>query len=129
MTTNANAAVAATSLIECDGGEGDAMPDRRRRGSDQAPAIPALLTAEEVATQLGCQPEQINALAAAHALPAVKFGRSWRFPASALHHFLHQQALAHLKSPAPHASNPATPQPTTRKRGGPADLRRTVKVV
>lgn len=72
----------------------------------------AVLTAEQVADALGCEAEHVNALAAAKKLPAVKFGRSWRFPIAALNDYLARQAMAHIESP------PA-PQPsiTARSRG------------
>lgn len=61
-----------------------------------------VLTPEQVAEVLGCTPEHVNALAASHNLPAVKFGRSWRFPAAALERFLDEQATANLRISAQH---------------------------
>lgn len=59
-----------------------------------------ILTPEQVAEALGCEPGHVNALAASHRLPGVKFGRSWRFPASALTRFLDEQAMANLMRPS-----------------------------
>ncbi|MGE0769860.1 MAG: helix-turn-helix domain-containing protein [Hyphomicrobiaceae bacterium] len=58
------------------------------------------LTAEQVAEALGCTPEHVNELASAHKIPAVKFGRSWRYPAAAVNAFLAQQAMSHIEPPA-----------------------------
>ncbi|WP_428984516.1 helix-turn-helix domain-containing protein [Ralstonia thomasii] len=58
-----------------------------------------VLTPEQVAGVLGCEPEHVNSLAASHRLPAVKFGRSWRFPSAALARYLDEQATAHLQRP------------------------------
>lgn len=63
-----------------------------------APALD-VLTAEQVAEALGCTPEHIDSLAAAHKIPAVKYGRSWRYPASAVNAFLVQQAMNHIERP------------------------------
>lgn len=130
MNMNANADLAAPSLIDPGTGHRAGEPlFLRRRAADQAAPMPGILSAEEVATQLGCQPQQINALAAAHALPAVKFGRSWRFPAAALNVFLNQQAMAHVSQPAPVSGTSSTPRRYPAKRRGPVDLSQTVKVV
>lgn len=53
-----------------------------------------LLTVEQVAEALGNAPGHVNALAASRSLPAVKYGRSSRFPSEALSRFLDQQATA-----------------------------------
>lgn len=58
-----------------------------------------VLTAEEVARLLGCDPEYVNALAATHELPAIKIGLFWRFPAGALATHLDAQANANLLLP------------------------------
>jgi len=36
-----------------------------------------ILTAEEVASLQGCETQHVNSLAAHHALPAIRYGRSW----------------------------------------------------
>lgn len=85
-----------------------------------------LLTAEQVAEALGCTPEHVNALAASRNLPAVKFGRSWRFPSAALARFLEEQATANLTLPIQHVQAPAPIKAT--KRGKPLpDLMRAAR--
>jgi len=100
----------------------------KRRATDRCRASVDVLSADELAQRLGCEPEHINALAASHALPAIKIGRSWRFPTSALNAFLHARAMAHLAmTPADYS----TGEPTlagSRRASRPADLNRTVKV-
>lgn len=85
------------------------------------------LSADDVAHLLGCEPQHVNALAAAHAIPAVKFGRSWRFPAHALNVFLNQQAMAHLTKETP-STTAASISRTSSTRHGRPDLSQTVKV-
>lgn len=82
------------------------------------------LTSEDVAEVLGCDVQRINALAAAHRLPAIKYGRSWRFPVDALHQYLHQEANAHLNSSVTTTSK----LPGSRSHRSLPDLTRTVKV-
>ncbi len=83
-----------------------------------------VLNAEQVAEVLGCTPEHVNALAASHNLPAVKFGRSWRFPSAALTRFLDEQAMANLTLPV----HPATPPTKATPRGKPLpDLMRAAR--
>jgi excisionase family DNA binding protein len=97
-----------------------------RRASDRLAATLDALSADDVAALLGCEPQHINALAAAHAIPAVKFGRSWRFPASALNAFIAQQAMANLTPTAAPEGTPAL-RATPAKKQRP-DLSRTVRV-
>jgi excisionase family DNA binding protein len=85
----------------------------------------ALLTAEQVAERLGCEVQTVNEKAAAHQLPAVKYGRSWRFPVEALNQHLAEQALEHVRQPRRHAravpaASPASARP---------DLTKLVRVV
>ena len=76
---------------------------------------------------LGCEAQHVNTLAAAHALPAVKFGRSWRFPAHALNAFINQQAMAHLAPKTQALSGaPILRAPSSKRQR--ADLSRTVRV-
>jgi excisionase family DNA binding protein len=102
------------------------IPSNRRATDRGWPGVD-VLSAEELASRLGCEPEHINALAAAHALPAVKIGRSWRFPAAAINAFLNQQAMAHLRPTA--LTTNRSPQFNARsgKKARP-DLSRSVKV-
>lgn len=59
-----------------------------------------ILTEEEVAELLGCTVETVQEKARTSVLPAIKFGRSWRFPRGALLHRLDQLALAPVVPPA-----------------------------
>jgi excisionase family DNA binding protein len=60
-----------------------------------------VLTSEQAAEALGCKPQHLDALAAQHAVPAVKYGRSWRYPVAAFNQYLVKQALEHIETPAP----------------------------
>ena len=90
------------------------------------------LPVETVARRLGCEPETLNELAARGQVPAVKFGRSWRFPAAALNQHLFDEAMKNLRretAPARAANEPSITMPSTErkiKRTRP-DLTRTVK--
>ena len=63
-----------------------------------------LLTIEQVAELLDCVPSTVTGRLARNELPGVKYGRSWRIPADALHQHLTAEAMRHLK-------RSATPQP------------------
>ena len=52
-----------------------------------------VLDEAEVAELLDCEPKTVQEKARLGKLPAVKFGRSWRFPRSALMEALHKLAL------------------------------------
>lgn len=56
-----------------------------------------MLTAEEVAAYLDCEPSTVEEAARSGRLPGVKFGRSWRFPQSALLEALHNEAMETAK--------------------------------
>jgi excisionase family DNA binding protein len=75
------------------------------------------LTPEAVAEMLGCEPKHVIEMASKHKIPAVKLGRSWRFPAEALRRYLVELALDHV------GNRPAPPPPATpgapAKRGRP----------
>lgn len=82
------------------------------------PIIDAL-TPEQIAQALGCTVDHINELAAANALPAVRYGRSWRFPAAAVNQYLARQALEHVRplpGPAPAAAPAQSPARASRQR-------------
>ena len=79
------------------------------------------LTAEELAEQLGCEPAHVNLLASQRKLPAVKFGRSWRFPVAAISQYLNDLALNHVGASA--GEVPPPPRPP-----GLPDLTKTVQV-
>ena len=63
-----------------------------------------VLSDAEVADILGCEAKTVNEAASIGALPAVKYGRSWRFPRSALLQRLHEQALENSAKTAPQPS-------------------------
>lgn len=60
-----------------------------------------VLNEQEVADILDCEPSTVQEKARLGELPAVKFGRSWRFPRTALLASLHDKALANKPKPAP----------------------------
>lgn len=79
-----------------------------------------ILTDSEVADMLGCEPGTINERAASGDLPAIKFGRSWRFPREALLKVLNEKALANKPArPAPPAVQYSSPERQSRRRRAP----------
>lgn len=86
-----------------------------------------LLTPEQAAEDLGCEPEHVNELAAAKKIPAVKFGRSWRFPVEALKAHLVQCAMEHVAEDKP-AGGIVPRQPERRQPRRLPDLTQVVKV-
>lgn len=61
----------------------------------------SMLSPEQVAAYLDCEPKTVEEAARTGRLPGVKYGRSWRFPLSALDEALHQEAMrAMLKKSA-----------------------------
>lgn len=70
-----------------------------------------LLDPDQVAPQLDCTPETVEDRLRDGTLPGVKFGRSWKIPASALAQALHDQALAEAAKRREGAQ--ARPQVTT----------------
>ncbi|WP_414706647.1 helix-turn-helix domain-containing protein [Ralstonia sp. UBA689] len=85
-----------------------------------------ILTAAQVADALGCDPDRVSALASSGHLPAVKYGRSWRFPAAALKQYLEQKALDNLgrsrTAPMPEVRPPKS------RRKPPLDFTQLVRV-
>lgn len=75
-----------------------------------------VLTPEQAAEALGCEPQHVNDLAAQRKLPAIKFGRSWRFPVAAMNQFLAQRAMEHIADAAPAPAATPMPKPTGRTR-------------
>ncbi len=57
---------------------------------------PLLLTAEEVAALLNCQPKTVEEAARSGRLPGFKYGRSWRFSRSALMQALHEESMRNV---------------------------------
>lgn len=85
-----------------------------------------ILTAAQVADALGCDPDRVSALASSGHLPAVKYGRSWRFPAAALKQYLEQRALDNLGRSR---TSPATEiRPAKSRRKPPLDFTQLVRV-
>jgi excisionase family DNA binding protein len=71
-----------------------------------------ILTVDQVAALLDCTPVTIEAKARDAELPAVKFGRSWVFPRTALLEVLHAKALANThKVQSPKAVKVASSRP------------------
>lgn len=83
-----------------------------------------ILTQEQVAEMLGCDPARVGALASGGHLPAVKYGRSWRFPVEALTRFLNEYAMSNLSrtSPMPEVRAPKS------RRKPPLDFTQVVRV-
>lgn len=73
--------------------------------------IEDVLDSAQAAQLLGCEPETVEAEARAHRLPAVKYGRGWRFPRQALLAVLNRRALEHVTDdPQQQQSAPGQPQ-------------------
>lgn len=68
-----------------------------------------LMTPTEVAEALDCTPETVNAKLAAHELPGVKVGRSWRIPRAALIEHLNAEARRNVRAQAPAVPTAQTP--------------------
>lgn len=85
-----------------------------------------VLTPEQVGEILGCDPARVTALAAGGHLPAVKYGRSWRFPAEALARFLDEHAMSNLQRTSPVQFDDIRPPKSRRKP--PLDFSQLVKV-
>ena len=62
-----------------------------------------ILTTEDMAKVLDCDPETVQARQRDRDLPGVKFGRSWLCPKSALLEVLHEKAMANMCKPLPEA--------------------------
>lgn len=58
-----------------------------------------IMTAAEVAALLDCEESTVEAKARDRQLPAVKYGRSWVFPRSAVLEYLHHEALKNTGLP------------------------------
>lgn len=76
----------------------------------------SMLSPEQVAEYLDCEPKTVEEAARAGRLPGVKYGRSWRFPLSALDEALHREAMQTMASKAvPAAPTAVSLQPSARK--------------
>lgn len=60
-----------------------------------------ILSKDEVASMLDCEPSTVEEKARNHELPGVKIGRSWLFPRQALMQRLNEMALAQPTQPRP----------------------------
>jgi excisionase family DNA binding protein len=60
-----------------------------------------ILTKDEVAAMLDCEPSTVEEKARTRELPGVKIGRSWIFPREALMKRLNEIALRAATDPAP----------------------------
>lgn len=58
-----------------------------------------ILTVQDMAALLDCEPETVQARQRDKDLPGVKFGRSWLCPRSALLAVLHDKAMANMDKP------------------------------
>lgn len=74
-----------------------------------------ILTEQEVADLLDCEPSTIQAKARSRELPALKVGRSWRFPRMALMEALNRKALEN-QAQAPAAPIAVTRKPASRRQ-------------
>lgn len=74
-----------------------------------------ILSKDEVASMLDCEPSTVEEKARNHELPGVKIGRSWLFPRQALMQRLNEMALARPVREQPRA---VIKQPV--KRGPPS---------
>ena len=78
-----------------------------------------VLDETEVAAILDCQPTTVQEKARNGELPAIKYGRSWRFPRAALMDALNRQALANAQ-PKPRPAPAAAAMPVPGRRKAPA---------
>jgi excisionase family DNA binding protein len=90
---------------------------------------PAILSRDQVAAMLDCEPDTVDIAARNGVLPGLKFGRSWVFPQAALLEFLNQRALSELPGRNPIGKarlkdDQALPAPPS--RGAPRGLRKRV---
>ncbi len=67
-----------------------------------------ILDEAEVAALLACEPSTVQTMAREGALPAVKFGKHWRFPRAALLEVVNRKALENT-APKPRAQPRAAP--------------------
>lgn len=70
----------------------------------------------EVAKILDCEPRTVQEKARTGELPAVKFGRSWRFPREALLRKLNELALSNNKNRPPAAQSVGMEKTITKNR-------------
>jgi excisionase family DNA binding protein len=76
----------------------------------------------QVAALLDCEPSTVQAKARDRELPAVKFGRSWRFPRAALLEVLNRKALENATPAEPIKATGVAMTPAASKRKAPPAL-------
>lgn len=79
--------------------------------------LPPILDPDQAGELLGCTADTMNEAAAANRVPAVRFGRGWRFPLQALLDHANDMARKHTKAPtgtAPSAIVVSQPPPGRR---------------
>jgi excisionase family DNA binding protein len=79
-----------------------------------APALPALLTVDQVAELFDCSADTVEQETREGRLPGIKLGRAWRFPREALLQVLNERALAEMERKAPPPPG-VTPLPQGRR--------------
>jgi excisionase family DNA binding protein len=82
--------------------------------------LPEILDDIAVADLLDCDEKTIQEKARRGELPAVKFGRSWRFPRAALLQVLNDLALGNKPLNVPSAVKVQPPQKLKRRRSPPS---------
>lgn len=80
-----------------------------------------ILDEAEVAALLACEPSTVQTMAREGELPAVKFGKHWRFPRAALLEVVNRRALENT-TPKPKAPPSAVLRQVPSKRRAPPDL-------
>lgn len=81
-----------------------------------------ILDDAEVAALLACEPSTVQAMAREGELPAVKFGKHWRFPRAALLEVVNRRALENT-APKPRAQPRAVLRQVPQgRRRAPPDL-------
>lgn len=80
-----------------------------------------ILDETEVAALLACEPSTVQTMAREGELPAVKFGKHWRFPRAALLEVVNRRALENT-APKPKATPRAVLRQVPSKRRAPPDL-------
>ena len=82
-------------------------PANSKKGRDIVSTV-RLLSAEEVAAILNCQPSTVEAAWRAGTLPGFRLGQHWRVPETALYEGIHALAMKNCA-----AAQPATPPAPT----------------
>lgn len=84
-------------------------------------SLPEILSVDEVAALLGCEPLTVQVAAGAGDLPGLKIGRPWVFPREALLSALNAKALAEAQARAT-PKKPAAVKVPGRRRTTPVAL-------